>query len=459
MTRKLLPYFSYPTKKTSVIFISIFIIITFLDSTIFKFASYAEFYLPILNHVEIFLVFSLLFSLSSIILLNQAKKNAESYITLSINMKYFHWFCFCSQILTFSIIFAIILQMLISNRYNLNFLSTAIYLAYLSALVFLISMIIIFSRWVKSKRNYVIIFFMISFSLLVINIIISIIYLHSYFSRAISINLDRTKHNVATIATDFPVLSIKQNTINVYNIVSTLSFAFMWLSTVILLRQYRYKLGTIKYLALISIPLIYYLSALEPYFQDITISYVIESPAIPATFYVLMLNISKQIGALFFSIYFLIASNLIAANKVRQSLLISSIGMVIVFGSLEIETLQYIFYPPYGLITAAFMPVGSYLLFIGIFSSAQNISRNIEIRKQLYKSAKKELSFLKEIGEAEQIQELANRCQYIAKRTTISGNKGDVDLEHKEVMEIIHDVMNELKIAKKKRKSEDQNEK
>ena len=60
--------------------------------------------------------------------------------------------------------------------------------------------------------------------------------------------------------------------------------------------------------------------------------------------------------------------------------------MVIVFSSLEIETLQYIFYPPYGLITAAFMPVGSYLLFIGIFSSAQNISRNIEIRKDLIKT-------------------------------------------------------------------------
>jgi hypothetical protein len=181
------------------------------------------------------------------------------------------------------------------------------------------------------------------------------------------------------------------------------------------------------------------------------LSFIIESPAIPAILYLLSLNVTKQIGALFFSIYFLIASNLITAKKVRQSLLISGIGMVIVFSSLEIETLQYIFYPPYGLITAAFMPVGSYLLFIGIFSSAQKISRNIEIRKELYKSAKKELSFLKEISEAQQIQELANKYRYIADRSDMYVYKHNLDLEQKEVMEIIEHVMNELHISKIKK--------
>jgi hypothetical protein len=92
------------------------------------------------------------------------------------------------------------------------------------------------------------------------------------------------------------------------------------------------------------------------------LSFIMESSTIPAIFYILVLNLTKQTGALFFSIYFLIASNLIVTYKVRQSLLISAIGIIITFSALEIETLQYIFYPPYGLITAAFMPIGSYYL-------------------------------------------------------------------------------------------------
>jgi hypothetical protein len=77
------------------------------------------------------------------------------------------------------------------------------------------------------------------------------------------------------------------------------------------------------------------------------------------------------------------------------------LGLAIIFGSLEIATLQYAVYPPFGLITTAFMPLGSYLLFIGILSSAQNISRNIVIRKELYKSANSQLDLLKIIGMAQ----------------------------------------------------------
>jgi hypothetical protein len=452
MRRKLVTYFAFPTTTTSVVIILSIIIITVLDSTIFKFASYAELYLPILLHVNIFLVFSVIFSLICITLINMAKKNSEFYLTFGINMKYFHWLCYICQIIILCIILIINLQMIFSNLYNVILLTIGIYLVYITTLIFLISLNFIFARWLKSKRNYLIILFMISFSLLGINIIISIIHLDSYFMRAISINSDRKQHSVTTIVTDFPFLSIKQNTISLYNIISILSFAFMWLSTVVLLSPYRFRLGKIKYFFLIAIPLIYYLSPFEPYLEDRLLSLIIESPALSATFYVVLLNISKQIGALFFSIYFLIASNLIAANKVRQSMLISGIGMVIVFGSLEIQTLQYILYPPYGLITAAFMPVGSYLLFIGIFSSAQSISRHIEIRKELFTSTKNELAFLKDIGEAEQVQELLNKCRHIAKRTTISTNQENTELDQKEAMEIIHDVMDELKIIKEREK-------
>jgi len=50
------------------------------------------------------------------------------------------------------------------------------------------------------------------------------------------------------------------------------------------------------------------------------------------------------------------------------------------------------------LITEAFLPLGTYLLFVGIFISAKNISRDTEVRKELYNSPCNQLTLLKTIG-------------------------------------------------------------
>lgn len=125
--------------------------------------------------------------------------------------------------------------------------------------------------------------------------------------------------------------------------------------------------------------------------------------------------------------------------------------MAIIFGSLDIATLQYSVYPPFGLITTAFMPLGSYLLFIGILSSAQNISRNIQIRKELYKSANSHLDLLRIIGMAQMEKELLKRYKSISTYTSMPEEVDKLDQD--EVREIVHDVVNELSTTKKIRKS------
>ena len=39
-----------------------------------------------------------------------------------------------------------------------------------------------------------------------------------------------------------------------------------------------------------------------------------------------------------------------------------------------------------GLVTEAFMPIGSYLLFIGIFTSATGVARDTNLRKELFRA-------------------------------------------------------------------------
>jgi hypothetical protein len=416
--RNLTTFFSSGlTKKNSLILILTFTVIVVLDSTIIKFASYTGQQLPTSWNIQIFIAFSFVFSIISILFLYMTRKTSESFYTLPINIKYLRRFFFFSQILTFSIIGTIILQMILSNKYNIIFVRVEPYLAYIATLIFLIFLVFLFIGWFKSKRNYIIMLFTISFSLLIINLVVSFIYLDSYFSNSVKQIIQ--PYQITSFVTNFGGSSFHQQTAFAHDILSILSFSFMWIATAILLSHYRYKTGKVKYFILISIPLIYYIFPFEGYFGNTFFSLILEYPITFAIIYILIFSATKQIGALFFSIFFLIASTLVAKSKVRQSILFSAVGMAIIFGSLDIATLQYSVYPPFGLITTGFMPLGSYLLFIGILSSAQNISRNIQIRKELYKSANSHLDLLRIIGMAQMEKELLKRYKSISTYTSM----------------------------------------
>src|SRR5262249_34930861 len=148
---------------------------------------------------------------------------------------------------------------------------------------------------------------------------------------------------------------------------------------------------------------------------------LIESSPVPfSIIYILSFSATKQVGALLFSLSFWTAAALVYDNRVRQSLLISSIGMAILFSSIEITPLQYRVFPPYGLITEAFVPIGSYLLFVGIFTSATHLSRDSQLRKEFYRNVSSQLSLLKAIGVSQMEKELSEKTKSLEKRFRIS---------------------------------------
>ena len=120
----------------------------------------------------------------------------------------------------------------------------------------------------------------------------------------------------------------------------------------------------------------------------------------------LLLVLRKQAAALLFSLAFWTASTLVAKDRVQKSLLISAIGTAIRFGSIDITVLQYRVYPPFGLVTQAFMPLGSYMLFIGIFTSATGVARDTQLRREFYKGAMSQFNLLKTIGITQMEKEL-----------------------------------------------------
>ena len=95
------------------------------------------------------------------------------------------------------------------------------------------------------------------------------------------------------------------------------------------------------------------------------------------------------------------------------------------------------------------MPLGSYLLFIGIFTSARTLSQDGQLRKEFYKSAESHLALLKTIGVTEMERLLEKKYKYVIDRISPLMKDGDTNLEQQNIKEIIHDVLNELNSNKK----------
>jgi hypothetical protein len=234
----------------------------------------------------------------------------------------------------------------------------------------------------------------------------------------------------------------------VFEILSLSSFLLMWIATAKLLSQYRYRMGRLRYYTVICVPLIYYIFPFQGYFGDALFPLLVSSPLIFSAIYVLIFSATKQVGAVFFGLSFWFASGLVYDERVRKTLLVSSIGMVILFSSIVLAPLQFGLFPPYGLITIASIPLGAYLLLVGIFISAIHISRDAVVRRELYKSAVNQLDLLRSIGTSEMEKEFEGRIKLLERVHRIaeipSPQNIAEEIEIKNVKKILQEVLEEV---------------
>jgi hypothetical protein len=275
-------------------------------------------------------------------------------------------------------------------------------------------LVFLFGRWLTLKRSYTVLLYTSAFLLSCTNLVLSFIYLESYLTNGRF--SDVNSYPITDIVVNFAGMPFPESLTLSFDVLSLCSFLCMWIATAFLLSQYRYKMGRIKYFSLLTIPLIYYIFPFENYFGNLFYPLLPSSPLFISLLYILIFSATKQVGALVFSLVFWTASSLVYNDQIRKSLLLSSIGIAILYSSLAIEPLQYHVYPPYGLITEAFIPLGTYLLFVGIFISAKNISRDTEVRKEFYKSASSQLTLLKTIGVSQMEKELEGQAKFVEKR-------------------------------------------
>jgi hypothetical protein len=246
--------------------------------------------------------------------------------------------------------------------------------------------------------------------------------------------------------TNFPVFSpgsIEDKLNYVYYIMAIISFISMWISTAYLMHGYSHKLGNITYWTLLLVPLVFYVLQVfvilfGNYFHVFdfnSIGFVLN--------YRIIFTISSTVGGILFGIPFLlVARRLSNIESIRSYSTIAAIGFVLFFVSGS-ATIYQTGYPPFGLATVSLVGISSYILLLGVYSSAISVSQDSEIRRQLKKSAE-EWSLLGNIGEAEMEQAVIN---LVGKLKGVYENETGVEpsLTEDEAKGYFYQVANELK--------------
>jgi hypothetical protein len=141
------------------------------------------------------------------------------------------------------------------------------------------------------------------------------------------------------------------------------------------------------------------------------------------------------VGGALFGIAFWSVSRNIEHNAVKRYMMISAYGMMLLFSSNQFTSLALLPYPPFGLATISFFGLSSFLIFVGIYSSAISVSVDKELRKSIRRYAIGKAGFMDSIGMAERNREIEKNIVTLLKNnrmieeTGIQSSLSEIDLK------------------------------
>jgi hypothetical protein len=107
-------------------------------------------------------------------------------------------------------------------------------------------------------------------------------------------------------------------------------------------------------------------------------------------------------------------------------------------------------YPPFGLVTVFFLIISSYMILVGLYSSAISVSHNADLRRSIRKYVLHEVRFLDSIGSAHMEEEIEQKALAAIKKTGSSEQQSELNSPpDEEVRKYIEEVMDEVKKLKR----------
>jgi hypothetical protein len=437
-----------PGGSILVVVISVVIAAVLVDISIAKISVFTGGLIAYTSNIGIFTSIVVIYAISQFIILRftalrgkqQPKQRRLIFIYKIVSI---------SQYVVLVLLIAIILQMTFTLSYSVMLFKIIVWINYIISIALLGLLAEKFFSWFRSKRDFVIIAYAIAMMTLSINFILTILYVTSELTR-----LEDNEYIQPLRSLVGSVYEVNKQLNSAFFITSILSFILTWFASVLLLRHYSKKKGRIRFWIIVSIPLVYFLSQFQTLLLNIFIPLRAADPILFSIIYTLVFSAVKPVGGIMFGVAFWSIAKNINYTAVKDYMIISAFGLVLLFTSNQPIGLTLAPFPPFGLPTISFLGLASYLIFVGIYSSALSVANDVELRKTIRKSVEQESELLDNIGTAEMERQLQNRVLFLTRdrpseMTEETGIESSFH-DEEELRNYIQKVMDEVRIKREK---------
>jgi hypothetical protein len=356
-------------------------------------------------------------------------------------------------VLTTLLISVILLIVFASYFYTIQLILSTVISYALS--IFLLSLLSHrFFSWHRSNRNFMVLSYGFACGILAVNLGLGV----SFVTLALWNQSPEIRPHLSVASAYFSPDSPMGILYSSYVFSEIGSFLSMWISTTLLLRHHSRKLGRAKFWVMVTIPLAYFLSPFIPSFlNQVAASLVNSDPISAGVLFTLIFAVSKPTGGILFGVAFwAVARTIRESILVRDYMIMSALGMVVLFVSSQ-GTVINAYYPPFGLVTVLYVGLGSFMLIIGLYSSAISVSQDDKLRKTIRKNTMEESKLLDSIGTAQMGQDIEQKVLEI-ERKVMEMAKEDADhliiktgvkpsLEEPDMKRYLEEVMKEVQIS------------
>jgi hypothetical protein len=194
---------------------------------------------------------------------------------------------------------------------------------------------------------------------------------------------------------NFPEGSFLNIFFSSYQYVDYSSFLLILIASALLLYHYSKKTKTPKMIIIIALPILGYtatiLDALNIYDTD-------TNPNL--FYYYIFQSLASISGGVLFAFAFWFISTKLPDSSVKTFLKITAFGFILLYLSNRVDVTSAT-YPPFGINSLSLLPLATYFVLFGLYSSALSLSQDITLRNHLRSVARHDQNLLSSIGTAQ----------------------------------------------------------
>jgi hypothetical protein len=350
----------------------------------------------------LFVTIAIVYGFGSYTLLRYIGQKSKE-VTKKTHLKYLHKLVVLSQLILSAVLILIIAQIVTgSSYYTVNLLITSVTTNIIAIMISILSAKTFLSWYRANRKSLIILFYGLAFGINAFSLVeIMALEVHDLFTKQPLI----TPQSKVVYASDYyKPDSVLDVIFKNYRYTTSAGFISIYVPTIMLLYNYVNKFGRVKFWVLVLLPLLYNLSTL---IKTLGI-YTPQTDSEQFIFYVYSSLNSTAGGILFGIAFWNIAKTISRSSEIRNYMVVASLGLILFFicNQVGVSTAAY---PPFGIATYCVLGLSSYMVFLGLYSSAISVSQSIQLRRSIEESVKGDSNLLSSIGTAEMEEQVLRK--------------------------------------------------